>query len=367
MPYKISGTTLQPTRVIVVNESDWSVEHNQIYNGSYEIDVTYGSKIIIGRLFDGQSIGFGNMYPVSAGGGDRGIFAGGHIDINTIEYITISTTGDATDFGDLAIVSSHYGGGAASNGGNDRGIIAGGDNESNVLTNVIEYITISTPGDSTDFGDLITARQYIGTCDNGTGNRGLFAGGEYLNVIEYITISTPGDAADFGDMSVARRGSTGTSNDTNNRGIFAGGQPVYNEGGNVIDYVTITSTGDANDFGDLTFVSAFSAATSNGTNDRGLIMGSYDDTGPYMLNNIDYITISTISSALNFGDLSDAKAGGYGTSNKSNNRGIFAGGILDGSVQINAIDYVTISSLGDAQDFGDLSIARYYASSTSNA
>lgn len=246
---------------------------------------------------------------------NRGIFAGGHININTIEYITISTTGDTTDFGDL-LVSSHYGGDAASNGANDRGVVAGGDDQSSVTTNVIEYITMLSPGNAQDFGDLTQARQYIGACDNGTGNRGVFGGGEYLNIIDYITISVLGDAANFGDMSIARRASTSTSNDVNNRGVFAGGQPVPNDGRNIIDYITISTTGDAQYFGDLTFISAFSTAISNGTDNRGLIMGSYDNTGPYMLNNIDYITIS---------------------------------------------------SLGNAQDFGDLSIARYYASSTSNA
>ena len=71
-----------------------------------------------------------------------------------------------------------------------------------------------------------------------------------INTIQYLTIATTGDATDFGDLTVARNTTPGATSD-NTRGIFAGG---YISGSNVntMDYVTIATTGDALDFGDLT-------------------------------------------------------------------------------------------------------------------
>ena len=46
--------------------------------------------------------------------------------------------------------------------------------------------------------------------------------------------------------------------------------------------------------------------------------------------------------------------------------GIFGGG-YDGSARVNTIDYVTISSPGNATDFGDLTVARTGLAATSNA
>ena len=86
------------------------------------------------------------------------------------------------------------------------------------------------------------------------------------NVIDFITLSTPGNATDFGDMGVATRDFNATSNGTNDRGIACGGSAT-----NVIEFITISSTGNASDFGDLVGIAAFTGATSNGIDDRGVI------------------------------------------------------------------------------------------------
>lgn len=46
------------------------------------------------------------------------------------------------------------------------------------------------------------------------GDRGVFGGGKNNgeNTIDYISISTTGDAAYFGDLTVAREGLSATSN-----------------------------------------------------------------------------------------------------------------------------------------------------------
>ena len=136
------------------------------------------------------------------------------------------------------------------------GICVGGNRTS--LSNVIDYITISSPGNATDFGNILTAASYTASCDNRTNDRGVISGGYaggagHQDVIQYITISTPGNSTDFGDLLQPWYGASGASNGTAERGVYGGGYP--NTGGvnsKVIQYITINSLGDSADFGDLT-------------------------------------------------------------------------------------------------------------------
>ena len=133
--------------------------------------------------------------------------------------------------------------------GATRGLFAGGYTPTRV--NVIDYITIATTGNATDFGDLTVARYFVAGCASAT--RGLFGGGVSSNVIDYVTIATTGNAIDFGDLTVTRSGLAGLASTT--RGVF-GGDDSYTT---VIDYVTIATTGNATDFGDLTVARTYLA------------------------------------------------------------------------------------------------------------
>jgi hypothetical protein len=98
-------------------------------------------------------------------GGARGVFGGGYVaplSVNTIDFITISSTGNATDFGDLTQV--RYGPGACSSG--TRGVFGGGSTPTSV--NTIDFITISSTGNATDFGDLTQARTQSSGCSSST-------------------------------------------------------------------------------------------------------------------------------------------------------------------------------------------------------
>ena len=123
-----------------------------------------------------------------------------------IQFITIATSSDASNFGDL---TSARGGGAG--GANlTRGLFyTGSDNSS--LVNTIDFITIASTGDATDFGDAVNTRGEITGCCSDL-IRGVFSGGNpNTNAIEKVTIATTGDAKDFGDLLVARRGTTSLS------------------------------------------------------------------------------------------------------------------------------------------------------------
>ena len=66
---------------------------------------------------------------------------------NATEYITIASTGNGTDFGDLT-ASRRYMAGVNSS---TRGVIGGGENDGGSEVNIIEYITIASDGDGTEF------------------------------------------------------------------------------------------------------------------------------------------------------------------------------------------------------------------------
>jgi hypothetical protein len=111
---------------------------------------------------------------------------------------------------------------------------------------------------SSDFGNLTYSRQLLASCSSST--RGLFAGGNPdTNIIDYITIASTGNATDFGDLLTA--GSSRAACSSSVRGVVGGGDNgAYI---NVIQYVTIGSTGNATDFGDLTVARARLAACSS--------------------------------------------------------------------------------------------------------
>ena len=109
---------------------------------------------------------FRKLWRAMAFSSTRGVFGGGNGPQNTIDYITIATTGNATDFGDLTI--ARYSLGACSS--STRGVFGGGNTGS--TSNVIDYVTIASAGNATDFGDLTVARYGCGGC--GSSTRGIY-------------------------------------------------------------------------------------------------------------------------------------------------------------------------------------------------
>ena len=313
-------------------------------------DFTFGTQFQGVAKFDTQGYFVPPSGTTEQRGRGRGVISGNG---NTLEYIQIDTQGNAQDFGDLTYTTSSYSASCASS---TRGLIAGGFVSPNTGLNTINAITISTTGNAIDFGDIPqTAIFGMGGCSSST--RGLFAGGYKagspnadagLKQINYVTIASLGDAQDFGDLtSNGRRYVAATSSPT--RGVFAGGRdsfdtPLVNQ--DIIDYVTIATLGNAADFGNLAQRLHFCAGTGSPT--RGVFGGGY--AAPSIINTIQYITISTTGNTQDFGDLLAARGGAAASSNTI--KGTFAGG--GNPSGLNTIDYVTIASTGNAQDFGDM-------------
>ena len=271
-----------------------------------------------------------------ANSGNRGVFGGGQGG-NVIDYITVSTTGNATDFGNLT--QSNYLLGGCSNG--SRGLFGGGY-VSSQNTNVIEYITIATTGNGTDFGDLTVARRSLNALSDGT--KGVFTGGFVSGdvvTMDYVTVATTGNAIDFGDLSSgAIPQSCGSCADFV-RGVI---RDEYLST-NAYCYITVATPGNATDFGNST-----TAGTQASDGCADATRGVFASTGQ----TIEYITIQTTGNATDFGDLVI-----NGTSNMAalanDTRAVWGGG----QQALNAMQYVTIQTTGNAADFGDLTVSRY--------
>ena len=273
-----------------------------LFPGSTVSTVDY---VTISTLGDGQDFGdlsAGRRIGAGFASATRAVAAGGLQDpanVSTIEYFTISSTGDATSFGNLANIKRSNGGLANST----RGISFGGTPVSQ-----IEYVTIASTGTRGEFGNLSNAPLSAQTYGSASPTRGLMSGGEtpgQVSNIDYITISTTGNAQNFGNLSGNRSGHCAVSNST--RILFAGGEsgPAFI---NIIEFVTTATLGNTQDFGDLSNVRRQSGTASSPT--RGLIAGGGNDTpaSNTAYNIIDYVTLSTTGNGIDFGDLQAGQA-----------------------------------------------------------
>ena len=294
-------------------------------------------------------------------GGSRGVCAGGSDPSgrdNDISFIDIQSQGNAIDFGDLSI-NSHNTAGFSSK---TRAIFSLGyiDASPNV-SNTLEFITMMTQGNATDFGDVSVTVYEAGAASNDT--RGLIAGGynasplNNVTNIDFVTIASLGNGSDFGDLTLGRRGLQGCGSPT--RSVFASGyqQPDTGTKTNVIDFVTIATAGNAQDFGDLTSQRWGTAACSEST--RGVFSGGLT---PSDLNVIDFITIATTGNATDFGDLTEGFGRGSSTSNSI--RGVNFHGI---DPYANTIGFVIIQTTGNEVDFGDNTYSSHGQGSGSTA
>jgi len=294
--------------------------------------------------------------PEEQTGGTRGVIMGGlaagePAGHNVMQFITVSSTGNSADFGDLTRKKYASYGGISSR---TRGIMPGGyfyNQPSGPGTYIddIDAFTISIQSNAFDFGNLTQGnRAEPGSASNET--RGIIFGGSAgpspvvrTNNITYIQISTLGDGIDFGDMvGGLYQNPTGTASQTRVvMGTGEGSPANFNS----LEYVTISTLGNAADFGDATITASYRTSCGNAV--RGLIAGGYS---PNSDNTIESFTIATLGNAIDFGDLTSVRGGT--TSMSSRTRAVFAGGRTPS--EVNTIDYVQIPSDGNAIDYGDL-------------
>ena len=218
----------------------------------------------------------------------RGLWGGGSTPSNSdvIDYVTIASGGDAIDFGNLTASTDQ----TAALSSSTRGLVGGGEAPSNV--NTISYVEINTLGNSLDFGDLTETKR--GHSGMASPTRGLFCGGNTpssSSVNDMITIASKGNAVKFGDNITKSSVTASSSNAT--RGIIFGD--------NKISFVTLASEGDATLFGELSSRVARSMAVASQT--RAVIALGNLQPADTNVNIMEFVTMSTSGSSSDFGDL----------------------------------------------------------------
>ena len=189
------------------------------HDGSAVSDIIFKiTTATLGNATNSGSIGYKNYVSAGAGNNDIALNIAGlnnGVSTNLIKSVDPATDGDAVDFGRLT-ENTYF---MAATGSTTRCLIAGGYASVSGHTNTIEYVTFASPGNATDFGDLTKTKHRHSAASNNT--RAVFDGGYdntnsgvyASNTIDYVTIATPGNAVDFGDMTYAGWGSCAASGD----------------------------------------------------------------------------------------------------------------------------------------------------------
>ena len=335
------------------------------------IDTTDATRAGGSEFFDGY--GWRQVDNTTRSG--RAVFGGGYIDGNTrtidMQLINIPTLGNSTYFGDLArdLSTDGRGVGSAVRGilGSGYGIQTPGGGTGRV--DDMDYFTIASEGNAIDFGNLTIARNGLGSASSST--RGIFCGGatnypsvstHTTNSIEYVQISTTGNALDFGDLIKERGGGAGIVGSAT-RGIIGAGDDYHTPAWQYtalgqLDAINIASKGNSVDFGTDAVSRIQGGACGNAV--RGCFAGGYvsDQYAPAAPANreaaraMTVISISTFGNSVEFGTLSSGARIYLGAAS-SNTRGIWTGG-SQYPVHFNEIEYTQFASLGDTIDFGDL-------------
>ena len=316
------------------------------------------------EYFDGnQYVNITTNSPEQNTGGTRGLtFAGinGSTDVDVISFFNISSTGNAADFGNLN--EDLYQGAACAS--RERAVHFGGRAGSPVNNNrnIIQFVTIASTGNATDFGDTTDTRYGHTSLSNQTRGLCTFGQNPVQNNIEYVTIQSTGNSIDYGDLTDGgRKNHTSCASPT--RGLFFAGRDGSNNYENNIDFVTISTQGNAADFGDLSSLWFGGGAASNAV--RALYGGG--QIAPTKVNNIEFVTIASLGDSTDFGDLTGTRI--YLGSASSPTRAVWFGGHNDtpaDDTAYNTMDYVQIMSKANAIDFGDLLSALTSVAGASN-
>ena len=320
----------------------------------------------IGTLATGEWVQITTDTPDVQTGGTRGLRSGGNSNSDAIEYFSVDTTGNTIEFGTLS--SARKANAACAS--RTRAISAGGEKSVGGNTNEIEFVTISSTGSAATFGELNpdnTKSAMLTGLSNST--RGIFTGGYgspgpfgHSDTMTYITIASTGNGVDFGNLNYSQTNAASFASST--RGVIGGGQsPGFV---NTIGFITISTQGNGADFGDLTQAKRTVVGGSNAV--RGLFAGGQTSSPNIDANStdvIEYVTIATLGNATDFGNLSGKRNLMSGAC--SGTRCVWPGGKSGSGTQNNTMEYVQIMSTGDAVDFGDtITNGRYGPGGCSN-
>ena len=303
-------------------------------------------------------------------GRGRAVFSGGYgpsspyPEMNVLDMVNITTEGNAVDFGDLTVGRSANGMG----GNATRGILAAGrfPGPGNARKD-IDFVTFSSSGGANEFGDLINEVNTSAGFSDAT--RAIWSGGydgnnspyPRTNVMTFITIATTGNSSDFGDCVERGRKDNCFSNST--RGFTCGGNnridsPNPNTSHNIIEMTIIQTTGSTVSFGEFGggngLTGALNCHGGAASQTRGIIFSGISSPSASR-NVIEFLTLTTFGNSQDFGDMLTSGTSSGSTATGNNVRGVVKTTSANNG---NVLEQVTIATTGNATDFGDLNTGR---------
>jgi len=305
-----SGLAWAGTRAVVMG--GWT--YNTSGSGRSLNDVQYKTVVTDGNTadFDDLAIlnhaavgsGSNSTKVVKAGGGTFTSVGGWTRRLNTIESLTVSTTGSVIDNGDLN-TGSDYGTGSGASNGTLCFFVGGDGNGAN-----IEQMTISSGSGSSQAGDIATGSS-IEHCQSNGDSKFLILGiGTAQNnktAIDEHNFSTSANSSAYGNVATIGLGGSGVVCAVNRVVTAAGWTNASYTRGSRMQFFPVASSadGDSSDSADLVTTGTHPGGTSDGT--RGEFYGLNNDQSAYnyISNTIQKITIASLSNATDIGDLQD--------------------------------------------------------------
>jgi len=275
--------------------------------------------------------------PYTFQGGSFGYITGGSAPAiqNVIQKISFTTDGNSTDVGDLAYSVGQT---AAGNTSLTHGYTAGGQTSPTLTINNIQKFPFASEGNASDVGTLsgasIPTRQSGQSSEN---NGYVSSGGPNSNEIQKWPFATDGASTDVGDLTVGRARTGGHSSTTH--GYNSGGEPLSS----VLDKFPFATDANATDVG--------SAGQANGRTGTSSDVSGYISGGstPALTSGIGKFPFSTDANVSNVGNLTTTRTRAAPSS--SINYGYSAGG---GPPNTNVIDKYNFIYDENATDVGDL-------------
>ena len=311
-------------------------------NGAVWWDTT-NSALMIYANSGWQTVTLGVIPPVGYYGDRAIVFNGGYNGStwsDKIQYFDITTTGNASLFGSDTYNRKYNGNMAAA--GGSRALIFQGSDGSGGFINDISYVTTTTTGNATSFGNGAVSRYDGGACSDGTyamACNGKNSSHAAMANIDYVTIATTGNAAAFGNDWLSRDQNTATSDGT--YGFIIG---MTTSSGQSISRFTFSTSGNAISYGTNGSFQGNYGAGFSGNEDYAIHAGGRH--GSTNLTQVYRWTWATNTVAF-VGHLPASRRNTSGTSNSSRF-------VLTGGQSTNEITYIDLASGSSTSDFGDL-------------
>ena len=305
------------------------------------------------------------QFTYNQGQSGRAVFAGGYTPTSgaagdfasVMDYVNISTRGNAVNFGEMhaGTYAALFGFSSAT-----RGVFGGGYKNTTTTgsNNDVAHITIASEGNTIDFGDLNSSSNW-GKSAASSSTRGLAMGG-YPSVtdIDYVEIATLGNFLDFGDLIATEFGGAGMGSPTIALSVGSGPNGYVNQ-------VTIASKGNAIKWGETDANPQYYAG--GGSNSvRGLFNKTRSKT-----TQVQSLIIASAGTIENFGNLTSTNGSSTnyqgGNGNCASQTTLLFAGSANNANAINTIETISITTAGNATDFGDLTTKRGYMGACSDS